>query len=439
MRMEDLILISIDDHVVEPASMFDQHVPIPYKARAPRLVRDAAGHDKWIFEGRTFPNFGLNAVAGRPREEFGNEPTAYEQMRPGTWNVNARIDDMNANGVLASMCFPSFPSFCGRLWLTAEDKDLARVMVQAYNDWHSDEWCAGAPGRLIPLALLPAWDVDASVAELRRVARKGCHAFSMSEQPENSGLPSLHSEYWDPIWKTCCDENIVVAIHIGSGGGGANGMHAQSMDSPVASAMAITPIQTAACAADLVFSRFLTRFRDLRIVLAECGIGWVPYFLERCDWTHARHKYWTQVDLGGRTPSEVFREQIITSFFDDYAGVALRDRIGVDMIAWECDYPHSDTTWPTSPESIWRNLRGVPDDEIEKLTHANAIRLLSFDPFSILRRSECTVGALRARAQHVDLSPLTRGQGARPQQSGPSRPVTIADLQRQLATSLDGR
>jgi predicted TIM-barrel fold metal-dependent hydrolase len=439
MRMDDLILVSIDDHVVEPGTLFDGRLPAKLADRAPRLVRDAAGHHKWIWEGTTIPNFALNAVAGRPREEYGNEPTAFEQMRRGTWDVRARIDDMNANGVLASMCFPSFPSFCGRLFLTAKDRELALAVLRAYNDWHCDEWCGSAPGRLIPLALLPAWDVDASVAELRRMARRGVRAFSMSEQPENSGLPSIHAEHWYPIWRTCCEENVVVAIHIGSGGGGANGMAVPSALAPVAAAMAVTPIQTASCAAELVFSRFLTEFRELRILLAECGIGWVPYFLERCDWTHARHKYWTRVDMGGRTPSEVFREQIVTSFFDDYSGIALRDRIGVDMIAWECDYPHSDTTWPTSPEAVWANLKGVPEADVRRLTHENALRLLDFDPFRVLPKAECSVGALRAKARSVDLSPITTGKGAPPVPDGSTGPVTIADVQRQLSAALDGR
>jgi hypothetical protein len=109
------------------------------------------------------------------------------------------------------------------------------------------------------------------------------------------------------------------------------------------------------------------------------------------------------------------------------------------MIAWECDYPHSDTTWPTSPEAVWRNLEGVPEPEIHQLTHRNALRLLDFDPFSVLRESECTVGALRARAKHVDLDLITTGRGAAPVEPGTLRPVTIADVQRQLAGALDGR
>ncbi len=151
MDANDLILVSVDDHVVEPPTMFDQHLPEQWKARAPKVVRRKDGTDVWVFEGDQLPNIGLNAVVGRRPEEYGVEPTSYDQMRPGCFDIHERVRDMNANGVLASMCFPSFPAFCGQLWARQQDKELARVMSQAYNDWHVDEWCGTYPGRFIPL------------------------------------------------------------------------------------------------------------------------------------------------------------------------------------------------------------------------------------------------------------------------------------------------
>src|SRR5215470_576515 len=125
MKPDDYILVSVDDHVVEPATLFDQHLPAAYKARAPRVKHKADGSDVWTFEGEQIPNIGLNAVVGRPLEEYGMEPTSFEQLRKGTYDVNARIEDMNANGVLASMCFPSFPGLCGALFFRQQDKTLA--------------------------------------------------------------------------------------------------------------------------------------------------------------------------------------------------------------------------------------------------------------------------------------------------------------------------
>ena len=134
MRPEDLILVSVDDHVVEPADMFENHLSPEWKSQAPHVVHKSDGSDVWVFQGAQIPNIGLNAVVGRPPEEYGMEPTSFDQLRPGCYDVNERIRDMNANGVLASMCFPSFPSFTGNLFARCDDKDLALVMLRAYND-----------------------------------------------------------------------------------------------------------------------------------------------------------------------------------------------------------------------------------------------------------------------------------------------------------------
>lgn len=201
MNVDDMVIVSIDDHSVEPPDLFENHLPAVYKDRAPRLVRDANGKEHWEFEGKEFGIFGLNATVSWPKEEWGLNPSALAEMRPAAYLIDERIRDMNRNGVLASMCFPSLPGFSGRRFQEAGDKDLARVMLQAYNDWHIDEWCGSYPGRFIPLSIVPAWDMGAVVAEIRRVAAKGCRAISMPELPHIQGLPSYQSDYWDPFFR----------------------------------------------------------------------------------------------------------------------------------------------------------------------------------------------------------------------------------------------
>jgi predicted TIM-barrel fold metal-dependent hydrolase len=428
MRLEDMILVSVDDHVVEPPNMFDQHLPARWKPRAPHVVRKADGTELWVFEKQPIPNIGLNAVVGRRPEEYGVEPTAYEQMRPGCFDVHERIRDMNANGVLASMCFPSYPSFCGALFARQPDKELARVMLQAYNDWHIDEWCGAYPGRFIPLALPPIWDPALMAEEVRRVARKGCHAVSFTENPEKvmPGLPSLHSPHWDPFWKACCDEGTVVAIHIGS----ASGMVFTSMDSPVDVMITTTPISIMSCAADLLWSQVLRKFPKIKFALSEGGIGWIPYFLERADYVYEHHHAWTGQDFGGKRPSDVFREHLITCFIDDKVGIEVRDKVGVDIITWECDYPHSDSTWPRAPEILWESVSGLSKDEIDRITHRNALELFHLDAFASRPREKSTVAALRAESPDVDLSPHSAG-GKPP--ADEARVVTAGDITRQLA------
>ena len=428
MQIDDMIMISVDDHVVEPPTVFDNHLAQKYKDRAPRNVRKANGAEMWVFGDRQLPNIGLNAVVGRTPEEYGMEPTAYDQMRPGCYDVNERVRDMNVNGVLAQMCFPSFPQFSGSLFAGAEDKDLALALVRAYNDWHIDEWAGSHPGRFIPLSLSPIWDPKLMAEEVRRVSRKGCHVVSFSQDPQGIGQPSLHDRHWDPFWKACSDEGTLVAVHIGSG----TGMFFTSQDAPIDVMITNTPLTIANFASDLLWSHILRDFPDLKFALSEGGIGWVPYFLERADYVYQHHRAWTHQDFGDKLPSDVFREQVVTCFIDDAFGLKNRHEIGIDMITWECDYPHSDTTWPRAPEILSRCLDEIPDTEIDMITHLNAMKHFSFDPFTHIPREKCTVGALRAQAEGVDLSPLV-GVGGNPARLEEGQVITTADIIRQIA------
>ena len=427
MRMEDMILVSVDDHVVEPPNMFDQHLPSKYRERAPRVVHKKDGSDVWVFEGRQMPNIGLNAVAGRPREEYGVEPTAYDQLRPGCYDLKARLGDMNANGVLGSMCFPSFPAFCGQVFYGAQDKQLALAVLRAYNDWHIDEWCGGAPGRFIPLAIPPIWDPKLMAEEVCRLARKGCHAVSFSENPEKLGLPSLQRPHWDPFWSACADEGTIVCLHFGSG----RGMVYPTLDAPMDAVITLMPIAMVDCAADLLWSPVLRKFPTLRFAFSEAGVGWVPFFLERVDYVYERHRFWTHQDFGEKRPSEVFREHVVLCFISDRVGIEQRHAVGIENITWECDYPHSDTIWPRAPEILMDHFEGVSDAEIDQITYENAMRHFRYDPFRHVPKQQATVAALRAQAKDVDLSVKSHG-GLRPSQG--EGIVTAGQVAKQLAT-----
>ena len=216
MQMDDMVIISVDDHAVEPPEAFIRHYPEGKKDRAPRIEQDN-GKDIWSWNGQRFPTIGLNAVVGRPRSEYGMEPSAFEQLRPGTYDPKLRVDDMNANGVLASLNFPTMAGFSARTFNEGEDKDVAHVMMQAYNDWVIDEWCAAHPERFIPLGMVPNWDPELAAAEVHRIGKKGCRSISFLETPHVYGLPSFMSGHWDPMLKAICDENMVLSLHIGAG------------------------------------------------------------------------------------------------------------------------------------------------------------------------------------------------------------------------------
>jgi predicted TIM-barrel fold metal-dependent hydrolase len=406
--MDDLILVSVDDHVVEPPDMFEGRLPARLQDLAPRVVK-IDDTDVWEFNDRRAAYLGLNAVVGRPPDEWGLEPTAYGEFRAGCYDVHERVKDMNANGVLGSLNFPSFPRFCGQLFAeTAKRKpELAKAVVEAYNDWHLDAWVGSHPDRFIGCSIPMLWDPALAAAEIRRCAAKGCHAVTFSMNPYALGLPSLHDDHWDPFWEACEETETNLCMHIGSDSRSGQ----TSPDAPMNVRITCSGINIYPTAADLVWSPIFRKFPGIKVALAEGGIGWIPYFLERVDYTFDHHQAWTQIDIGERKPSQIFNDHIITCFIDDAFGAENVRRLNVDMVCWECDYPHSDCTWPNSPEEAYRYLKLIGDDEIvRKVTHENAMRLFQFDPFTTRRREDSTVGALRAMAKDHDISIVSKGK-----------------------------
>src|SRR5260221_805175 len=188
-------IISVDDHVVEPAHVWADRLPGKYRDVGPRIVRapvgdiefiggkftptigdEAKGHpmaDWWFYEDLRRPLLRLDAAAGYPRDEIDLRAVTYDDMRPGAWQVGPRLADMDENWIEASLCFPTFPRFCGQTFSEAQDKALALLCVRAYNDWMVDEWCGPSNGRLIPLTLIPLWDAELAAAQVRRNAERG--------------------------------------------------------------------------------------------------------------------------------------------------------------------------------------------------------------------------------------------------------------------------
>ena len=389
---EDLILVSVDDHVVEPPTLFDNHLPAKWKDAAPRSIRKDDGTDVWVFEGNEIPNIGLNAVAGRPPEEYNIEPTSYDMIRKGCYDIHERVLDMNRNGVLGSMCYPSFVQFCGQLFSKSSDLDTSLQLLRAYNDWHIDEWCGTYPGRFIPLSIPPIWDPQLMADEVRRVAKKGCHAVTFSENPFKLGWPHIFGDHWDPFFAACQDEGTIIALHIGS----SSTMIEMAPGAPIDVMITLTPLNTMNAATDLLWSPVLRKFPDLQFALSEGGTGWIPYWLERIDYVYQQHHFWTGQDFGDKLPSQVAAEHFNYCFISDRIGIQDRHDVGIDAITWECDYPHSDSTWPNSPEMLTKQLDGVPDSEIAKMTYENAMRIYRFDPFAHRSKEKSTVAALRA-------------------------------------------
>lgn len=399
MNADDLILISVDDHICEPANMFDGHVPARYRDQAPRVIADEHGYQQWWYGDIRGRNLGLNAVAGKPREMFNVNPSRYEEMRPGCYDVDERVRDMSAGGQLAGLNFPNWPGFAAPVLSQGPDRSANLAMIRAYNDWHVQDWCGAYPDRFIACGVLPLWDAELAAGEIRRLAEVGCHAVTFSENPTAFGVPSIHSGYWDPVFAAASDTETVLCCHVGSSAKSPM----TTPDAPPSVVMTLPAVSAASTLSDLLWADFWERFPTLRFSLTEGDIGWIPYFLQRADHVQERHSGWTGKRFPkGARPSELFLDRIITCFITDAVGVRLLDLLNTDNVCWESDFPHSDSAWPNGPEWVAEALQDVDEAIVAKITHENAMRHFHLDPFVARSKESSTASALRATAGDVD-------------------------------------
>ncbi len=387
-------IISVDDHVIEPAGVWQDRLPRKYLDVGPRVIQqrgnmsfvggvfsyepDESGPlgDWWAYEDKLVPQTRLSAAVGFDRDDIKVVGITYDEMRRGCWDPKARLEDMDANWTEAQMSFPSFPRFCGQTFMEADDKVLSDLCVKAYNDWMVDEWCGAAGGRLIPLTITHLWDADLAAAEVRRNAERGVRAVCFSEIPPYLGLPSIHTDHWEPFFRACAETGTVINMHIGS----SSKMPSTATDAPAAVGSTLTFGNAMSSMTDWLFSGWLAVLPTLKIAYSEGQIGWIPYILERADKVWEENRGWGGVsDKVAEPPSTYYYRQMYGCFFDDEYGLDNIEKCGVSNICFETDYPHSDSTWPRSKETAQKLMGDLPAEIIRKLVRGNAIELLDLD------------------------------------------------------------
>ena len=368
-------IVSVDDHLIEPPDLFDGRLPGALAERAPEVVTLPNGRQAWVYEEGIYPNVGLNAVIGRPKEEWSMEPANFDEMRRGCWDVDARIADMDLAGIAASLCFPSLiAGFSGTVFARSKDPALGEACVRAWNDWHHEAWAGAHPGRLIPLQITWLGDPQVAAAMVRANAERGFRALSFPEFPSRTGLPSLRSGAWDPLLAACEETQTVLCLHTGS----ASWAPIPSDDPPFELFPTLFPANAFLACADWLWSGVCTRFPRLAIALSEGGVGWVNMLADRVDYVldHSASGVESTSWTDERRPSEVLAESFWLCTIDDPSTLdGVLERFGPDHVMLEVDYPHADSTWPDTQDVVHERLRHLPADVIAKLTHENATRL----------------------------------------------------------------
>jgi predicted TIM-barrel fold metal-dependent hydrolase len=362
--MSEPRLISADSHVVEPLTLWVERVDRSFRERAPHLVREVNGKAGSFMVCEDAPTVSIAAFlgAGMSADEIAR---AFDQGEPavrrGAYDPVARLADMQTDGVVAEVLYPSIALQLFRLG----DGVLQAECFRVYNDWLA-ELCRQAPGRFAGVGLVSLFDVTQGKRQLERAARAGLRGAMVWCAPPQGD--SYAAAKYDPFWAAAAETGLPVSLHLGTN----RELAAPGESLAIAYMMTILPVQRAF--SQLLLGGVLERHPGLRLVSVENEIGWLPHFLARLD--HGAEKYRAVSDLRlTRPPSETFHRQVYATFQEDRIGVESRERIGVSSLMWASDYPHMDSTWPRSREVIARDFAEVNDADRALILGGNAARL----------------------------------------------------------------
>jgi predicted TIM-barrel fold metal-dependent hydrolase len=369
MLPDDAALISVNDHVVEPADLWTRRLPSSEADEVPRVVT-SGGEERWVIGSEELPVRTLAALAAdrtRPAARLAD-------LHPALSEPAARLAAMDDDGVRVHTLLPHVIGFAGERLRFLPDGAAWSRAAGAYNDFLA-EFCAFAPDRLAGVAIVPLHDPLAASAEVGRAASLGLRGVSIPHHPPSMGARSYaDGAWWAPVFDAAAAQAMPVFVHVGSSGAPPS---AQGLASPAA-ALVAGGLDAATAAIDLVCSGTLARRPSLRLVLLEGDAGMLPYLASRISFFEDRRPdLWENV---AAPAADALRAQVFASFIHDPVGVQLRDTIGVSQLLWQSDFPHADSYWPHSRARLAELLRDVPDADARAIAGGNARALLGVEP-----------------------------------------------------------
>ena len=340
--MHQYTIIDVDTHVTESEDLWTSRVPTKMRESAPYVKDDKRGRKMWYIGNSAIAKVGLSATAGVGSMK--NPPNSYEDMHPGAYEASARLEYMDKMGIWAMVMYPNVGGFGAQAFLQLQDPELMLTCVEVYNDWQT-EWADADPRRLLPITSIPFWDVQAAVKEVRRCHAMGHKGILFTGEPHSFGLPVLGSLHWNPLWEVACELDLPISFHIGSGNmeGGLNREKMETYGRMAAFAEISVEffLRNGVQLCDLIMSGVLQRFPDIKFVSVESGIGWIPFVLEALDYQFMGNEVRSERADFELLPSEYFSRNVYGCYwFEQVAPRRLIDKVGVDNILFETDFPH---------------------------------------------------------------------------------------------------
>lgn len=376
--------IDTDTHLTEPPDTWTSRVAKKWHDKVPQVKR-INGRDMWFINGVEVASPGAYTMAGFDGS-FPDTPDTFEELPKSAHDPNARLAFMDKEGIHAQVLYPNVGGFGSGGFLKLKETDLMLECVKAYNDFLAD-WCSPNPNRLLGGAAMPFWDVKECVKEIERCAKLGHKTILACTKPEDYGMPHLAHPHWNPYWEAIQDTGLPVSFHIGGGSFKEEDLTDRSLMGQrphFAGQSTLLFMGNVQCLTEILFGGICHRFPKLKLFSVESGIGWLPSFLELCDWQWTNGQVRKEKPEYNLLPSEYFRRQIYASFWFETqnAGIEAAIRLYPDNIMWETDYPHPTSQspgltggWGQHPRDYAKDkLSYLGKDTLKKVLHTNAAR-----------------------------------------------------------------
>jgi uncharacterized protein len=364
-------LISADEHVVEHPEVWTQRMSKSrWGNRIPHTEQDSDGTEHWTVDGKILPLPGV-ALSGALLPDPCRESQRWNDVPKASYVPDERLQAMDASGVNFAVLYPAVAGVAGETFARLDDPELELACVQAYNDWLIEEWASRSP-RFVPQCIVPIYPVEATVAEIKRAVKKGHRGVIYPAIPmQIRNVPHINDPQYDLIWATCQELGVPLCLHAGSSKGVQIPIH-PSISPRVAAALqaVLRPASAVFDVANILFSRILVRFPNLKVIFAESTVAWGAFLLEYAD-----HQFQQdQCEGYDLKPSEMFRRQCFLTTWYNRVRTDI-GYLGADNILWATNFPLANSTWPDVRRFVERGLSGVPEEERHKILWQNAAKL----------------------------------------------------------------
>ena len=373
------MIIDTDTHFTEPPDLWTSRLPAKWGDDVLHVRwDDTLQAEAWCIGDRVVTKAWAGAMFGWD-EPFPSAPPRQQDAHPATYDRAARLEAMDQSGVRVAVLYPNIAGLAFDPFTDAP-LEVSVAHIRAYND-HLLEWVAPTPDRFVPMAVIPYWDVDEAVREVERVAGTAHRGIVTTGAPHRHGQPYLGDRHWDPLWSACRDAGLSVSFHAANGDISEHiALERIMVDGPAvtyARASTAAFLDNGHQVTDLLLCGVLARFPELKFVSVESGLGWIPFVLESCDYHFDKAKVWRErPEFADVRPSELFRRQIYVNYWFERLEPWHVEKIGVDNILFETDFPHPTCLYGEEvTRALANGLEAMPEDVREKILWRNAAEL----------------------------------------------------------------